>query len=159
MVEGATLVLAMRIESHPISIAGRVGERRTVRDRVIAAGSVRSMASPRRWLFVSALLITVASVGAACSSGGSSIAVPTDPVLARGQQIYNQNCASCHGKAGGGGLGPKLAGLVARKYPNIADQEAVIINGRSSMPKFGGRLSAEEITAVARYERESLGAD
>ena len=62
------------------------------------------------------------------------------------------------GQAGGGGLGPKLAGLVEKKYPNIADQEAVIANGRSSMPKFGSRLSPAEINAVARYEREVLGA-
>jgi mono/diheme cytochrome c family protein len=78
-------------------------------------------------------------------------------VLAQGQQIYKANCATCHGQAGGGGIGPKLAGLVEKRYPDIADQEAVIINGRSSMPKFGNRLSAEEINAVARYEREALG--
>ncbi len=100
-----------------------------------------------------------ATLFAACSSGGSSIAVPSDPVLAQGQQIYTQNCASCHGQKGGGGIGTKLAGLVEKKYPNIADQEAVIANGRSSMPKFGSRLSAAEINAVARYERESLGVE
>lgn len=157
MVEGTTLLLAMRIESHRSSIAAGGGERRTDRVPVIATGSVGTMSSARRWMFASAVLMAATSIGVGCSSGGSSGAVPSDPVLAQGQQIYQQNCASCHGKAGGGGLGPKLAGLVAKKYPNIADQEAVIINGRSSMPKFGVRLSAEEITAVARYEREFLG--
>ena len=116
-----------------------------------------SMLRSGRVLFASCVLIGAASVFSACSSGGSSETVPSDPVLAQGQQIYKANCASCHGQAGGGGLGPKLAGLVAKKYPNIADQEAVITNGRSSMPKFGGRLSATEINAVARYEREALG--
>jgi cytochrome c oxidase subunit 2 len=111
-----------------------------------------------RVLLASGLLMSAVTMFSACSSGGSSQAVPSDPVLARGQQIYTQNCASCHGQAGGGGLGPKLAGLVAKKYPNIADQEAVIANGRSSMPKFSGRLDAAEINAVARYEREFLGA-
>jgi len=110
-----------------------------------------------RVLLASGVLIAGATVFSACASGGSSEAVPSDPVLAQGQQIYTQNCASCHGQGGGGGLGPKLAGLVEQKYPNIADQEAVIANGRSSMPKFSGRLSAAEINAVARYEREALG--
>ena len=109
-------------------------------------------------MFASCVLIGAATLFSACASGGSSEAVPSDPVLAQGQQIYRANCASCHGQAGGGGIGPKLAGLVEKRYPDIADQEAVIANGRSSMPKFGSRLSAEEINAVARYEREALGA-
>jgi mono/diheme cytochrome c family protein len=56
-------------------------------------------------------------------------------------------------------MGPKLAGVVANRYPNIEDQKAVIANGNGSMPKFGGAngLSDEQITAVARYEREVLG--
>lgn len=118
-----------------------------------------SMLRTGRVFLASCFLIACASAFSACSTGGSSEAVPSDPVLAQGQQIYKANCASCHGQKGGGGIGTKLAGLVAKKYPNIADQEAVIANGRSSMPKFGSRLSAEEITAVARYERELLGTD
>ena len=112
-----------------------------------------------RVILASCLHIVSAGVFSACSSGGSPEAVPSDPVLALGQQIYKANCASCHGQKGGGGIGTKLAGLVAKKYPNIADQEALIANGRGSMPKFGSRLSAEEINAVARYERELLGAE
>lgn len=118
-----------------------------------------SMLRTGRVILASCVLIVGAGVFSACSSGGSSEAVPSDPVLAQGQQIYKANCASCHGQKGGGGIGTKLAGLVAKKYPNIADQEAVIANGRSSMPKFGSRLSPEEINAVARYERELLGTD
>jgi mono/diheme cytochrome c family protein len=116
-----------------------------------------SMLRSSRVLLASCALIGAATIFSACASGGSSEAVPSDPVLAQGQQIYKANCASCHGQAGGGGLGPKLSGMVAKKYPDIADQEAVIANGRSSMPKFGQRLSADEINAVARYEREALG--
>jgi mono/diheme cytochrome c family protein len=118
-----------------------------------------SMLRAGRVLLASCALIGGAAAFSACASGGSSEAVPSDPVLAQGQQIYVANCASCHGQKGGGGIGTKLAGLVAKKYPNIADQEAVIANGRSSMPKFGSRLSPEEINAVARYEREALGVE
>jgi mono/diheme cytochrome c family protein len=105
-------------------------------------------------------VVVAATLAAACGSD-STPATPTDPVLAQGQEIYNRMCASCHGKGGGGGMGPKLAGVVANRYPNIDDQKAVISGGRGSMPAFGGTsssaLSDDQITAVARYERESLG--
>ena len=109
-----------------------------------------------RLLLAGCALVGAATFFSACSSG-SNEAVPSDPVLAQGQQIYKQNCASCHGQSGGGGMGPKLAGLVAKMYPNIADQEAVISKGRSSMPSFSKILSPDQIEAVARYEREVLG--
>lgn len=89
---------------------------------------------------------------AACSSAQTP-ATPADPTLAEGQQIYNSNCASCHGAGGGGGYGPKLAGRVADRYPNIADQIAVIANGKNSMPAFGKKLTAEQIDAAAQYTR------
>lgn len=101
-------------------------------------------------------MIGAATVFAACG-GSSTPATPTDPVLAAGQQTYNTDCASCHGRSGNGGIGPKLAGVVANRYPNIDDQKAVIEDGRGSMPAWKGRLSDDEITAVARYEREVLG--
>ena len=115
------------------------------------------MRAPRA-LLAGPLLMAAAALFAACG-GSSTPATPSDPVLAEGQTIYNQKCASCHGPGGNGGMGPKLAGVVANRYPNIEDQKAVIANGRSSMPKFGGAtgLSDEQITAVARYEREVLG--
>ena len=115
------------------------------------------MRSPRV-LAAGLILVIGATAFAACSSDSTPVATPTDPVLAEGQSIYNQNCASCHGANGGGGFGKKLAGVVATKYPNIADQEAIIAGGKGSMPAFGSKLSAEQITAVSRYTRESLGA-
>ena len=147
----------MRIESHTASIAAR--RSRAVTEMLAGRFPPMPMLRSGRVLIVSCLLMSGAVAFSACSSGGSSQAVPSDPVLALGQQIYKANCASCHGQRGGGGIGPKLAGLVAERYPNIADQEAVIANGRGSMPKFGSRLSAEEINAVVRYTRELLGAE
>jgi mono/diheme cytochrome c family protein len=109
-----------------------------------------------RAVAIAAGLVIVAMAGAACG-GDDEGATPSDPVLAQGQQVYRANCASCHGAEGDGGLAPRLAGVVAGRYPDIADQEAVIADGRGTMPGFGSRLSPEEITAVARYEREFLG--
>ncbi len=116
------------------------------------------MRTPRA-LLAGLVVVGASTVFAACA-GGSTPATPSDPVLAKGQTIYNTKCASCHGPGGNGGMGPKLAGVVANRYPNIEDQMAVIRGGRSSMPAFGGTsasaLSDDDIRAVARYEREVL---
>lgn len=102
---------------------------------------------------VGAVLVLAGSLGVACSAGPPR---PSDPLLARGYDVYRAKCAACHGTTGGGGTAPKLKGVVASRYPNIADQIAVISNGRMNMPAWKDRLSADEIEAVARYEREGL---
>ena len=107
------------------------------------------------------LLVAAALVGAACAPGSPD--PPTepggtvDPVLEVGQQVYENDCARCHGDAGGGGFGPKVAeGTVTVVYPDIADEIAIIADGRNGMPSFSARLDPEEIEAVARYTREAL---
>ena len=111
----------------------------------------------RAWVVVGVLVVSAVAM-AACGSGGSS-AKPSDPVLAEGQQVYKDHCSTCHGTKGQGGTGSKLGGgKAAQNYPNIADQISVINNGRSSMPAWKNSLSADDINAVARYERECLGA-
>jgi len=74
-----------------------------------------------------------------------------------GQAIFATRCASCHGADGGGGFGPTLAGVVVSRYPDPADQEAVVSNGRGSMPEFKGSLTPAQITAVVAYTRTKLG--
>ena len=73
-----------------------------------------------------------------------------------GQAIFATRCASCHGADAGGGFGPTLAGVVAQRYPNIADQVALVTNGRGSMPSFGGSLTPAQISAVVEYTRTQL---
>lgn len=111
----------------------------------------------RRIALVPLVAVGLAVTLAACGGGDDGIATPTDPVLAEGQKIYRSNCASCHGTKGGGGQGPKLAGVVEAKYPNIDDHVAVVAHGRGGgMPAYQDRLTADQIEAVARYEREVL---
>jgi mono/diheme cytochrome c family protein len=127
---------------------------------VTAVGASRFAAMRTLRVVAAGLGMAAVSLVAVACGGDSAPATPSDPILAQGQQIYNANCARCHGKGGNGsGVGPKLAGVVANKYPDIADQEAVISGGRGSMPKFDGQLTPEEITMVARYEREVLGSE
>ena len=73
-----------------------------------------------------------------------------------GAAIFSTRCATCHGADGSGGFGPTLAGVVAQKYPNAADQVAVVTNGRGSMPSFASSLTPEQIAAVVGYTRTDL---
>ena len=74
-----------------------------------------------------------------------------------GQAIFETRCASCHGADGGGGFGPTLAGVVVQRFPNVADQVAVVTNGRGSMPSFADSLTPAQIAAVVEYTRTKLG--
>ena len=89
--------------------------------------------------------------------GGGEVAVD-DAQLELGRAVYNSRCASCHGSSGQGGVGSKLGGgQVVKKYTDVADQRSVIEDGRKAMPRFSSVLSTDEIDAVIRYTRESLG--
>lgn len=80
-----------------------------------------------------------------------------DPVLVQGRAVYAEHCASCHGRGGGGGQGPKLNdGAVLEAYQNIEDQVAVVFDGKGSMPSFSKRLTQAQIESVTRYTREVL---
>ena len=75
---------------------------------------------------------------------------PTGAVVAgdaaRGETLFEENCASCHGDAGaGGGVGPTLAGSgVARE-----DAQATIENGSGIMP--ADLVSGQELSDVLAY--------
>ena len=107
-------------------------------------------------LVVVAVVALSVALAAGCTNDSSG-PTPSDPVLAQGQKVYTAHCQSCHGAKGQGGAGMKLAGRMTQDFPDIADQIAVISNGRSGMPAWKNSLSADDIAAVARYERECLG--
>lgn len=91
-----------------------------------------------------------------------SLSAPED-VLEQGAELFQANCAECHG-ATGSGDGPQAAAL-SSSLPDLKNQEymaqqsatdffQVISNGVSpSMPAFGERLSEEERWAIAAYLR------
>jgi high-affinity iron transporter len=84
------------------------------------------------------------------------------PSLARGAEVYQANCAGCHGAVGRGD-GPEAAGLDPPPA-NLADGAALggvspldyfrrisIGTAGTAMPAFEGRLPAEDRWAVALY--------
>ena len=73
----------------------------------------------------------------------------------QGSQLYQQNCAQCHGNNGGGGIGPALAGDQKLQDPNYHITQ--ILNGGGGMPAYAGQLSNKQIAAIATYERTSWG--
>ncbi|GAB4528608.1 MAG: hypothetical protein Fur0018_14740 [Anaerolineales bacterium] len=81
--------------------------------------------------------------------------------LARGESLFAENCARCHG-VGGNGDGPDAA--QAGNVPAFTDQAfmaqfpaedmaVTITNGQGNMPAFGDQLSADDIWALTGYLR------
>jgi cytochrome c553 len=121
----------------------------------------------QRFIQWSALVVVVSI--AAC--GGAAEPNP----LADGIAVYARVCAACHGNAGQGGVGPALAAVV-EDFPSCDDHIEWVTLGsdgwtaahgdtygatvkpvRGGMPGFARTLSAEEIAAVAAYERHRHG--
>jgi disulfide bond formation protein DsbB len=95
-------------------------------------------------------------------SGGAGL--PGDP--ARGATLYGQNCATCHGAALTGGIGPALNPI--EKLPGVSNPLDptflidIITNGRvhqagdprtTDMPKKGGNpnLTDQDVNDLAAY--------
>jgi mono/diheme cytochrome c family protein len=83
------------------------------------------------------------------SAAGATVASAGDP--AKGESIFSDNCASCHGaKGAGGGIGPALKGEKDRK--NTAAAIAWIKNPQPPMPKlYPSPLSEKDVADVAAY--------
>ncbi len=78
----------------------------------------------------------------------------------QGKQVYEANCASCHGNDGKGVVpgAPDLSNFALTSTVSQAAWAAVVANGKGTMPGFAGKLSAAEQRAVLEYVRSlSLG--
>jgi cbb3-type cytochrome c oxidase subunit III len=87
----------------------------------------------------------VASVAAKPGEGGGEAAPPSDP-----KDLFVQQCAGCHVLADAGTtgtVGPNLD----EAQPGLERAIAQITDGGGGMPAFGGRLSEEQIRALAEY--------
>lgn len=78
---------------------------------------------------------------------------------AKGQQVYDANCAACH-QAAGKGLAPAFPPLDGSKIATgpIADHIGIVFNGKPGTAMSAWRqLSDTEIAAVITFERNALG--
>lgn len=91
--------------------------------------------------------LPAASSVQADQAGLESGATPTPGgAAARGATLYRQNCLPCHGEAGHGGAGPKLA-----RNPILTQADrfrTTVSQGRGAMPPWGAVLRPQEIADI-----------
>ena len=98
------------------------------------------------------------SLGAALLAASLASASAAQEIAAAGAAaLFAGNCAACHGADRLGRTGPALIPESLSRAKG-ADLEAVIAHGRVStqMPGFAGKLSADEIAALAAYVQTPL---
>lgn len=95
-----------------------------------------------------------------------------DPALLNGENLYSQNCASCHG-SDAGGISGAFPPLVNSEWVtgNKSVPVRILLHGlegeinvrgqtyQGNMPSFKSRLSAAEIAAILNYLREESQGD
>lgn len=88
-----------------------------------------------------ALLVGIAALASAEAPAPSAL-LTSDPV-------YQKECAKCHGKSAEGRHlgGPSLVSEQAMKI-STDDVRNILTNGKWRMPKYGSKLSAEEINRL-----------
>jgi len=93
-----------------------------------------------------ALVLVVPSIAFAQATSSELTANP----------IYQKQCAKCHGNIGEGRQfgGPSL---VSGKSTTHSDDELrnMIIKGKGRMPKYGGKLTPEDIDTLVRQMKEA----
>lgn len=70
-----------------------------------------------------------------------------------GKIVFKTHCVSCHGKDGGGLIGPNLCDEQYKNVKDIGDIVKVLQNGANAgaMPAWQNRLSVNEMVMVASY--------
>ncbi|HEV7165253.1 MAG: cytochrome c oxidase subunit II [Gammaproteobacteria bacterium] len=79
--------------------------------------------------------------------------------MARGKQVYDQNCASCHMPDGKGNPALGAKAIAGGEIPNgpLAAHIALVLKGKGIMPAWGTMLSDLDLAAVITYERNAFG--
>lgn len=81
-----------------------------------------------------------------------------EEMIAKGEKVYTNTCAACHGSKGEGGVGKPIAGSKIAAGP-IEEHMHVVVNGRpgTAMQAFGGILNELDLAAVITYQRNAFG--
>lgn len=106
-----------------------------------------------------AAVLSFVTLGAVFAAGVFSPNVNGSTVgekrVVSGSELFENNCARCHGSDGKGGKGPNLASAKRQAKWKDSDEKLVkkITNGGMFMPSFGKKLKPEEIKAIADHVR------
>ncbi|MGD8513993.1 MAG: cytochrome c, partial [Granulosicoccaceae bacterium] len=86
-----------------------------------------------------------------------------DELMARGEKVYNANCAACHQANGQGlpGVFPALAAGPIATGPAAGHIDIVVHGSKKNpaMAAFGAQLNDVDLAAVITFERNSWGND
>jgi cytochrome c oxidase subunit 2 len=107
-----------------------------------------------------------AAAAPGAGSGGDAAAgaqtIARDELMARGEDVYQTHCATCH-RADGTGMQPAFPALAGSDVLTGAPAEPIdiVVNGRpgTAMAAFGRLLSARDIAAALTYARNAFGND
>ncbi len=82
-------------------------------------------------------------------------------LVARGETVYQANCAACHGPTGGGipGAFPAITGSAIVVDSDQAAHIDIVVNGKAgtAMAAFKNQLNDIDIAAALTYQRNGLG--
>lgn len=75
----------------------------------------------------------------------------------KGEKVYKENCASCHGSQGKGVTAPALSNKSFLSYATDEFIEYAIVNGRdgTAMQAFGEKLESSEVNNLVAYIRSN----
>ena len=82
-----------------------------------------------------------------------------DELYEKGKQVYEVNCAACHGMAGEGGVGTAMDGSPIAMGP-VKGHLDIVVNGSATNPlmaAWGDQLDAVSLAAVITYQRNAFG--
>jgi mono/diheme cytochrome c family protein len=120
---------------------------------------VRVVADAGKWtkLGLGALVLAAAMpVVSAYATSDDPTAKLTAEEVVKGRALFNDwSCGACHTLADGGGtghVGPSLDGDTKLDHPFVVDR---LTNGQGAMPSFGGQMTDEEISLLAKYVVQS----
>ena len=99
---------------------------------------------------------------AAAAAADATKAYTMDELMAKGEAVYNTNCAACHQAEGQGipGVFPAIAGSPIA-IGAVAAHIDVVVNGvaGTAMQAFGEQLGDTDLAAVVTYQRNAFGND
>jgi mono/diheme cytochrome c family protein len=79
--------------------------------------------------------------------------------MARGKQVFDQNCAACHMANGKGNPAMNVPAIAGGPIPNgpLAAHISLVLHGKGIMPAWGNVLKDDDLAAVITYERNAFG--